>query len=424
MATRTPPKVLTLAKGPLLKNLAITLGTIGAIVLAFEIFTVRVRPGEIGVRQNNVAGGIEAQDLSVGYHFTLPSVHRIYRVDSRYFFLNFAITDDLGEEYEPLSIRTEGNNNVIVDCTIPIRVMPGRANELVADGLLVGEAYKIRAHNTVVGVLQENMAALTSDEWYDVPARTAVTATTLEALNASLSSFYLEAEAIHVRGFRFSDTYEQQLGRIQLLEQQQLLDRSQERLANSQQQLDNYANETQSQLNQRTAWWASQTALLETAYRIGINDDNRAAVLQSLVDVALVNRRNEIGALGLQQGTPQWDEYVARVSDEIEAHLSSEHFAVGIEGIRAETNQQVAELEGRAAAMLPRYQAEADRIVEVIVQNGQERVNNLLAQPGGRALVALEAADSLKFGSSMTFDSRTVPFIMDLSGMARRLMGE
>jgi hypothetical protein len=406
------------------RELLIVLAGIVAVVTLLELFTIRVHPGEIGVRQNNVRGGIETEDLAVGYHVILPFVHRVYRVDSRYFFLNFSSTEDLGEEYEPLLIRTTGNNNVTVDATIPIRVIPGRAHALVADGLLVGEAYKVRAHNTAVGVLQEHLASLTSEQWYDVPARNAAAADALVALNASLEAFYLEAEQVNIRGFYFSTTYEQQLGRIQLLEQQQLLDRSQELLANSQQQLDNYANETVSQLNQRAAWWASQTALLETAYRIGINDTNRESVLQSLVDIALVNRRTEILALGLNEGTPQWDTFVAQVRSDIEAHLSGPHFAVGIEGIRAETNQQVALLEGRAAAMLPRYQAQADQIIEIIVQDGQERVNNLLAQPGGRALVALEAARSMQLGSTMTFDSRSMPFLFDLNGMARRLMGE
>ena len=406
------------------RDLLVVLAGVVGVFFLFELFTIRIHPGEIGVRQNNVRGGIASEDLAVGYHIALPFVHRVYRVDSRYFFLNFSTTDDLGEEYEPLLIRTTGNNNVTVDATILIRVIPGRAHALVADGLLVGEAYKVRAHNTAVGVLQEHLASLTSEEWYDVPARNAAAADALVALNASLEAFYLEAEQVNIRGFYFSTTYEQQLGRIQLLEQQQLLDRSQELLANSQQQLDNYANETVSQLNQRSAWWASQTALLETAYRIGINDSNRESVLQSLVDIALVNRRTEILALGLTEGTPQWDSFVNQVRGDIEAHLSGPHFAVGIEGIRAETNQQVALLEGRAAAMLPRYQAEADRIIEVIVQNGQERVNNLLAQPGGRALVALEAARTMKFGSTMTFDSRSMPFLFDLNGMARRLMGE
>ena len=130
--------------GSFARNLGISLGVVGLIVLVFETFTVRISPGEIGVRQNNLAGGIEPTDLDVGYHLSIPGVHRIYRVDSRYFFLNFAESDDLGEEYEPLLIRTEGNNNVIVDCTIPTRIVPGRAHELVAEGLLVGEAYKVQ----------------------------------------------------------------------------------------------------------------------------------------------------------------------------------------------------------------------------------------------------------------------------------------
>lgn len=410
--------------GSFVRNLGISLGAVGLIVLAFETFTVRISPGEIGVRQNNLAGGIELADLDVGYHVSVPGIHRIYHVDSRYFFLNFAESDDLGEEYEPLMIRTEGNNNVIVDCTIPTRIIPGRAHELVAEGLLVGEAYKVRAHNTVVGVLQEHMAELTSEEWYDVPARNAVRDAALVALNENLAAFYLEAEQINVRSFRFSETYEQQLGRIQLLEQQQLLDRSQELLANSQQQLDNYANETVSLLNQRAAWWSSQTALLETAYRIGVNDDNRDAITSSLVEVALVNRRSEVLARGIERGTPQWEEFEAGVRADVVAHLASEHFSVGIEGIRAETNQRVAELQGRAEALLPRYRAEADQIIEIIVQDGQARVNNLLATPGGRALVALEAAERIRFAESMTFDSRTFPFVLDLEGMAKRLMGQ
>lgn len=256
MATEKVNPFTVLLRTSFSRSVVSALVLIGLTFALFETFTVRIKPGTTGVIQNNIAGGIAERDLDVGYHFVIPGVHRIYVTDSRFFFLNFAIEDDLGDEYEPLSIRTEGNNSVTVDATIPVRIIPGRANALVREGLHVGEAYRVRAHNTIVGVLQQHLAALTSEEWYDVVMRTQVRGQTLEALNLALGSFHLEAENINLRSFRFSDNYELQLGQIQLLEQQQLLDRSQERLSNSQQQLDNYANETQSQLNQRAAWWA------------------------------------------------------------------------------------------------------------------------------------------------------------------------
>jgi hypothetical protein len=131
---------------------------------------------------------------------------------------------------------------------------------------------------------------------------------------------------------------------------------------------------------------------MDSAYRNGITDANREEITDSLLMVLLVNRRNDILARGITPGTADYDAYVASVRGEIIANLSNDHFVLGIEGVNAQTNREVAQLDGRRAAVGPRYQAEAEEIIEAIVQDGQRRVNELLAQPGGRALVALEAA--------------------------------
>lgn len=393
----------------------------GLLWLLIALFTFSVAPYEVGVKQNNIAGGIVEKDFGPGYHFKLPMVHRSYTLDRRYRYLHYSPSEQ--SSFSPLTIRTRDNNNVVAEVSIPIRIVDGGGHLIVSSGLHIADGYIQRAHNTIVGVLRERLAQLSSEDWYNVERRQIETAHTLEALNIQLEAFHVKAEGIYLRAFSFPENYENQLQEIQLLQQQSLLDRATERRANAQQQLDNFVQETQSLVNQREAWWDSQQAVIESAYRTGITGGNSDEFFDAFVNIALVNRANEMADQAFAPGSEEYDEFVGGLRRELEASFAEPQYAEGIEGINARANREIAELEGESESLKPRYEAEASRVIAEIENDGKRRINSLLASAGGRSLVALEAAENLQFEEELTFHSSDIPFILNLEQLARVLMG-
>src|SRR5260370_15443215 len=91
-------------------------------------------------------------------------------------------------------------------------------------------------------------------------------------LSKPLARMQLEAQAVVVREVRFRNEYEKQLQQIQLNEQNKLLDAATQKLANTQQALDNYQQGTNAQVSQHTQDWAKRQAELARAYQVGLLD--------------------------------------------------------------------------------------------------------------------------------------------------------
>ncbi|MBL0219726.1 MAG: hypothetical protein IPQ07_38400 [Myxococcales bacterium] len=92
---------------------------------------MRVAPNEIGVRQS-ATSGVLASDLGPGWHWRIPGLHKLIVLPSAYFMLDY--TEDDNGPQKPLVIRTKDNNTVELDVSVPLRIKPGEANELVAAG--------------------------------------------------------------------------------------------------------------------------------------------------------------------------------------------------------------------------------------------------------------------------------------------------
>jgi len=412
---KTPiAKVTEALKGPLgtlVRPLALAVVILLATPLLLSMCTVNIEPGEIGVRQNNVSGaGIADRDFGPGYHLRIPGVHRFYTLDERYAFIHFS--DDT-----QLDIRTRDNNVVTLDVSVPFRIRPDEGHLVVSNGLHVGDAYKERTRNVTMGVLREHLAAMNAPEFFDTDRRLEVTEETLIALNEALQEFHVEAERVYIRAIYYRTEYEGQLQRIQLLQQQALLDAAQQEVANRQQLLDNFNQHTSAMENARNAWWDEQSAVLSRVYTVGFEETD----LPYLVDASLSGR-------GIADDpTTEADEVQMErdaLTDVLNQRYSAETYRLGIAGIEAETNRRVAEVEGRTSSLQERYQAEADRVIAEIEFDRDRRVNELLSRPGGRALVALEAAERLSFADELVFHADAAPFLFDLGNLAARLMGE
>ena len=87
------------------------------------LFTLRVEPSEIGVRQS-ATSGVLAEDLGPGWHWRIPGVHKLIVLPSYFFILDYS-GDQQGHQ-NTLVIRTKDNNTVELDVSVPLRIKPGQ----------------------------------------------------------------------------------------------------------------------------------------------------------------------------------------------------------------------------------------------------------------------------------------------------------
>jgi len=390
---------------------------LGAVVLWIfpALFTLRVEPSEIGVRQS-ATSGVLAEDLGPGWHWRIPGVHKLIVLPSYFFILDYS-TDQTGPQ-KTLVIRTKDNNTVELDVSVPLRIKPGHAHELVAAGNHVQDPdgrfrYQRLAEETATSVLREELATLDSVGFYSTERRLAASASALKMLNKQLEPMFLEAESVLVRAVTFRAEYEKQLQQIQLNEQNKLLDAAAQKLAGVQQTLDNYVQGTSAQISSRTQDWVKRQAELERAYQVGllpVEDAVPGTVrlkLASMPGAEVEAKREEAAKLfGID---------TASVTD---AYL------IGIKNIQAETLEYKNRINAEADSTEGRLGAEGDAMVAKVQGEYEIKLNTLLGSPAGKAYVAYKTAEYVKFGDTLTFSSSEgIPSVLRLRQFAEQFMG-
>jgi regulator of protease activity HflC (stomatin/prohibitin superfamily) len=384
---------------------------LGALLLVRTCAIGRVEAGEVGVRYNN-ALGLHKSDLAPGFHLELTGLQRIHRLPSYYLQIDYSGTDRF-------SVRTKDNNTIQLDVSIPYRIKPGQAFRIMDAGnhLAVGDGkfrFQRFAEQTATSVLREHMAELQSEDFYDTKRRLAVTNDALKLLNKKLAPYNLEARTVLVRATYFRDEYENQLARIQLNEQQKLLDGAKRAVAERQQDFDNFEQQTNAMVSAKEQDWAQKIAELDRSYQVGSidtgNDRAPGAARRMLVALSpdavkqLVAKASEVFGIGEDRMT--------------DAHL------LGIKNVEAEKTEYGQRVNAEADAIASRLAAEGDAKIAIITGAFETRVNQLLASPAGRAYVAYNVADKVKFAETLTFQSDDgVPTVLDLGELAKKLMG-
>lgn len=384
------------------------------------VCTTTIGPDRIGVRQSNLSG-VGEEDLEPGWALAIPGVHTIISLPRRYEYLDYT-GDEVGMQ-QPLQIRTKDNNIVLLDVSVPYRIQPGKAWQLVQTGNHQRDAndrYRFQrlAEETTVSVLRERLAELTSSDFYSTDRRLEVSATTLKILNDKLGELHLEASAVLIRSVKFREEYEKQLQQIQLNEQKKLLDAAAQTVANEQQKLDNYIQGTNALAAAREQKWIERRANLERAYQVGIidiGDDTAAGGARAKLAALTPEERAKLieAATAALQMTP---EEAAKIDD---AYL------MGVQNVQAETLQYDQRIHAEADGVNARLQAEADAMVAKVRGEFDAQRNALLATAAGRAFVAWEAAQYVKFASELNFASGDgVPSVLRLREFALKFMGE
>lgn len=392
----------------------VVLGALALWILPHVLF-VRIAPGQIAVRRG-AAGGVDRDDLGPGWRLRVPGYHKFTYLPSSYFFLDYS--EDQTGARESLQIRTKDNNTVLLDVSVPVRIQPGHAHDVVATGNHVKDPdgryrYQRLAEQATVSVLREEMAILDSVGFYSTERRVEIAGKALELLNKSLDELHLEAQAVLIRAVRFRPEYERQLQAIQLNEQNKLLDGARERVAAQQQKLDNFTQGTAALSAAREQDWIKRRAELERAYQVGVLD---------VIDPTPGAARARLATLAAEQVTAARTK-AATLFGLDDPGTVSDAYLVGIKNVQAETLEYKNRISAESDGVQGRLIAESEAMIAKVQGAYEAKLNALLSTAGGRAYVAWQAAANVNFASELTFSSSEgIPSVLRLRRFAEQFM--
>ena len=354
---------------------------IGLLVLAVlavalsAALTVKINPGEIGVRASAWGSGVETVDFQPGIHLGVVGVHKWHRLDRRSHFLTFSKTDAHqsgrgmfvvgtrnSQRRLPLDIRTKDNNTAAIDVTVTYRIIEDEANLLVAEGLQT--SYQERVVSTVQSVLREELAQLSPEDFVNTEIRLQRAKDTLPVLREALRKFHITPDRLLIRAVRFPDTYERKLQDRQLKQQLALLEKSLQNVEEALAKTGKIEKVTEADVKELVATWDKQIQEAES--------DNQVKVAKVLGESA---------------------EYDLRAR----ATVDAEYEVMVAEGNLAVT---------KAGALRDKLK------------------NAALDTLGGRILQARDAAKNLNFASvTLNSNDPDVPNVIDIDALVRLLVG-
>jgi outer membrane murein-binding lipoprotein Lpp len=352
--------------GPPLRMLArdslVAVAVTGLLWGAAALTLHRIPPGVHAVRQVDWGGGgIQEGDHGAGFAFTLRGRDTWHHLDARTHVVCFAWASEGGTR-PALQVATADGEALDVAVTVPYRIRPGQAWELVRAG--IKSDYEKRATAIMKRVLLARLSELTAEEFADPDARLAVSRQALASLNEELAQTFLVAEDVLIGGVYFAGGYEKKMLERQLASQVR-----------------------------RTAESVAARRAAEVLLAGAQHDLAQA-------EARLVEEwEQRIEELRLAQ-----EENVRAVQREVDAYDHERRRAA-----EAEYEQQTSAGEFALAS------AEALR---------EQLMNEALETPGGRLHLAREAASKLRI-KSVTLNSNDprVPSVLDLDALVKMLIG-
>jgi len=381
-----------------------------------KFFVATVQPDEIGVRQSNLSGVAE-RDFGPGWVMRIPGIHKLVTLPRKYGHLHY---DD---EDNSLPIRTKDNNTVVIDVSVPYRIIENEAWQLILAGnhqrqVDGRQLFERLAEETTVSVLRSELAELSNADFYKTDQRLRVAEIALGRLNEKLAPLHLQAERVLIRAVKFAETYETQLQRIQLNEQKKLLDEAQERLAQEQQALDNYVQATNAQAASLEQRLIERRARVGRTYEVGVIDVG--------VDTATGSARRHLEQFDAEGRKA----LVSRAARELELdgaetlETLDDSYLLGIRNIQAETLEYGRRVRAEGDGVSARLVAEAEAMVAAVQGEFDGRINALLNSAAGRAYVAWKSAENVTFDSDLVFRSSDgVPAVLRLREFTEAFMG-
>src|ERR1700755_3578692 len=117
------------SRGGLLKRIWIIPVLIAVVALLMSSFA-RVEPGNVGIRVNNIAGGVSRDSLGVGWYFAPPGTHIYeYPVFTRTYTWTAGRTEQ-NEINESFTFQNKNGLALSADVAVSYHVDPARASIL------------------------------------------------------------------------------------------------------------------------------------------------------------------------------------------------------------------------------------------------------------------------------------------------------
>jgi len=214
-------------KSGLLKRLWIIPVVIGVIALLTGSFA-RVQPGNVGIRVNNIAGGVSPDSLGVGWYFAPPGTHIYeYPVFTRTYTWTARSTEQNAID-ESFNFQDKNGLALSADVAVSYHVDPARASILFQryrtdmDQIIAGPL-----RNAIRNAIVERAAQLGVEEIYG-PHKTELITTALQQVQHFFAPVGLQVEQLYWAG--------------NIVVPQQVLQQINAKIANEQQALAAQAN--------------------------------------------------------------------------------------------------------------------------------------------------------------------------------------
>jgi regulator of protease activity HflC (stomatin/prohibitin superfamily) len=323
------------------------------------------------------SGGFEPRDHGAGIAWGISGFHRWHYLPTQTQFISFSKDSaeemrsmaDSGsalrvEDWQPaIDVRTKDNNTVSIDVTVNYRIIPGQGHRILEESLK--NAYRDRVRSQVTGVLREELAKLSSEEYQSTEKRIARTEETLTVLRRELAEFFVEPLDVFIRQVYFPADYERKLQEKQYLNQRKLLD---------------FALTGQATQQTEVAKFQKQT-------------------------------EKEVKSL-----TQEWEKRIQTVKSEMQVHIA---------GIQAAAEVYARETRAQGEAERDIAIANGKLAVEKAEALRDELRNAALDTRGGRIRLALDAVENLRIPRVvLNSDDPAVPMLLDLDRMTELLVGE
>ena len=349
--------------GRLARTSAIALGATLVLFIAGHLLLERIPPATIAVRQVNWGSGrgIVARDYGMGFVWALEGANTWHYLDGRTQAVSFGYPSE-GANQPILAVATKEGDSAEVSVHVPYRIRAGEGHQIVSSGIKAD--YEKRAVAIMRRVLLQELAKLSTEDFFDPDRRRAAGEAARRTLETELAPIHLTPETVLISGEFFASGYESKMQERQL---------------------------------------ASQTK--RTNESIALRESQNLEKLK--LDDLLQQDQQALVA--------EWDERIegermrlekehAEVTRAAELYAKTRH-------LEADTAHAKGALEGDLAL------AQAESLREKLF-------NQTLESPGGRLYLAREAASNLRI-QKVTLNSNDprVPSVLDLDALVALLLG-
>lgn len=188
------------------------------LVIGVTCFT-KVRLNEIGIKVNQLKGGIAQEDFGPGYYFIIPGMHKMYRLDPT------VQTFELGEKGDApaVELRAEDQYRTKFDITVLYRIKQEHAHKIAAEVGLTRDKIRRFVRKQADRVLWDALGRLQTEDSYDVAKREAARLAAKNALEAELAPKHLQLVDLLIRAIEYDPSFEEKLKEKQLLDQSKAL---------------------------------------------------------------------------------------------------------------------------------------------------------------------------------------------------------